>query len=114
MKLDKFDIIVVPFPFTDQPITKKRPAIVISSKKFNQKIEHSVCAMITSSKNELWPNDLEIVNIKDCGLPAASKIRMKFFTIDHKLILNKIGALKKSEQTHLDKQIAEVMSLNIK
>ncbi len=30
------DIILVPFPFTDQSTTKKRPAVVISSTPYNQ------------------------------------------------------------------------------
>ena len=29
------DIILVPFPFTDQSTTKKRPAVVISSEIYN-------------------------------------------------------------------------------
>jgi len=29
------DVILVPFPFTDQSATKKRPAVVISSTAYN-------------------------------------------------------------------------------
>jgi mRNA interferase MazF len=30
------DIVLVPFPFTDQTTTKKRPAIIVSSNAYNQ------------------------------------------------------------------------------
>lgn len=109
----KFDIIVVPFPFTDQSISKKRPAIVLSQTQFNQKAEHSICAMITSSKNDPWPNDLEILDLKSCGLPAESKIRMKLFTIDHKIIIRKSGVLDKNEHAALDLTVAKTLDLKI-
>ncbi len=113
MKPKKFDIIVVPFPFTDQSISKKRPAIVLSQTNFNQKAEHSICAMITSSKNDPWPNDLEILDLESCGLPAESKIRMKLFTIDHKIIIRKCGVLNKNEQVHLDQAIIKTLDLKL-
>ena len=32
------DVVLVPFPFTDQTTNKKRPAVVISSDVYNQNI----------------------------------------------------------------------------
>ena len=110
----KYDVVIVPFPLTDQSITKKRPAIVLSQVDFNQSAEHSICAMITSAKNEPWPNDIEIINLESCGLPAESKIRMKLFTIDHKIIIRKSGVLNKDEQKSVDAALAKTLSLNIK
>jgi mRNA interferase MazF len=31
------DVVLVPFPFTDQTATKKRPAVVVSSIAYNRK-----------------------------------------------------------------------------
>ena len=60
MIYEPFDIVVVPFPFTDSSRTKRRPALVLSQKsEFGAIIEHTVLAMITSQKNEpynlRWP-----------------------------------------------------------
>jgi len=42
------DIILVPFPFTDQTSTKKRPAVVISSEKYNSSRPDLIIMAITS------------------------------------------------------------------
>jgi mRNA interferase MazF len=90
----QFDVVAVPFPFTDTPKTKKRPALVLSENKESEfQNGYSVCAMITSQKNSPWPLDIIIKNIEKTGLPVASKVRMKIFTIDTKLIEKKIGVL---------------------
>jgi mRNA interferase MazF len=48
---EKFSVVVVPFPFTDQDASKRRSALVLSSTAFNISVGHSVVAMITSAKN---------------------------------------------------------------
>ena len=94
-----FDIVVVPFPFTDKQKSKLRPAMVFSSADtFNSKIGHSILVMITSQKNTKWPLDTIISNLDSCGLSAASVIRMKMFTLDNRLIQQKIGALSRVDQ----------------
>lgn len=91
---DQFDVVVVPFPFTDKLTSKRRPAVIISnSEKFNQLCGHSVLAMITSAENESWPLDIKIKDLKESGLTAESVIRFKLFTLDHHLILKKVGRL---------------------
>ncbi len=50
MTYEQFDVVVVPFPFTDTSGTKKRPALVISDAvTFNTPLRRSVMAMITST-----------------------------------------------------------------
>lgn len=101
---EAFDIVVVPFPFSDSTTTKRRPALVVSSySNFNQKIEHSVMVMITSARNIAWPMDIHIKDLKPTGLPKASIIRMKFFTLDHRLIIKKIGKLSAKDQAAMSK-----------
>ena len=94
MTYKAYDVVKVPFPFTDSIRRKRRPALVLSSfSKFNHKIGHSVMAMITSAKNTPWPLDTKISNLAEAGLPAESVIRMKFFTLDHRFVLGQIGTL---------------------
>ncbi|WP_221901377.1 type II toxin-antitoxin system PemK/MazF family toxin [Bathymodiolus platifrons methanotrophic gill symbiont] len=95
MTYKQFDIVKVPFPFTDKLASKNRPALIISStKSFNNKIEHSVMAMITSAKQSDWPLDTVITDINAAGLPVASLIRLKLFTLDHRLVRGVLGKLR--------------------
>ena len=105
MNYEPFDVIVVPFPFTDSSRNKRRPALVLSQKnEFTNKIEHSILAMITSQKNDPWPLDVAIRNKKQSGLTAPSVVRMKIFTLDNRFILRKIGHLSKSDQAQVKKK----------
>ncbi len=42
------DIVLVPFPFTDQSATKKRPAAVISSEAYHQQRPDLIIMAVTS------------------------------------------------------------------
>jgi len=109
MTYEPFDVVVVPFPFTDSSRAKRRPALVLSQKKdFGAIIEHSVLSMITSQKNEPWPLDVEIKDKKQSGLRAPSVVRMKLFTLDNRFILRKIGRLSKSDQNQVKQSLNKV------
>jgi len=105
---EAFDVVVVPFPFTDKTTTKRRPALVLSeARTFNKRIAHCVLAMITSARNSDWPLDVEIEDIDAAGLPAASIVRMKLFTLDHQLVIRKAGALAQKDR----KAVAEALQI---
>jgi mRNA interferase MazF len=48
-------------------------------------------AMITSAKNAPWPLDICITDLEKGGLPSPSVVRMKLFTLDHRLVIKKSG-----------------------
>lgn len=99
MTFKTFDVVVVPFPFTDRNTTKRRPALILSNTpEFNLQVGHAVMAMITSAKNSDWPLDIEILNLDSAGLPSPSIIRMKLFTLDQNLIIRKAGKLDSADQ----------------
>lgn len=111
MIFEPFDIVVVPFPFTDSAQTRRRPALVLSSEDdFGNEIEHSVLAMITSQKNTPWPLDCSIKNKKASGLSAPSVVRMKLFTLDNRFILRKIGHLSKTDQNRVKQSLSRLFS----
>lgn len=76
MGFERFDVVRVPFPFTDRQATKNRPALVLSDRAvFNEPAGHSVMAMITSASHASWPLDCAICDLSAAGLPAASVVR---------------------------------------
>ena len=91
---EAFDVVVVPFPFTDRAATKRRPALVLSDRSaFNAGIGHVVLAMITSASHSDWRLDVALADLHAAGLTSVSVVRMKLFTLDDRLILRKAGSL---------------------
>lgn len=110
MTYKKFDVVTVPFPFTDSAMQKRRPALVLSdSATFNAKIGHSVMAMITSEKNAPWPLDVKIGDLKHAGLPAPSVVRMKLFTLDHRFVVARVGALADTDRMGIEVSLRELL-----
>ena len=94
----QFDVVVVPFPYTDKTTSKRRPALVLSDdSSFNGRMGQCVMAMITSTQHSAWPLDVEISYLDHAGLPAPSIIRMKLFTLDQRLIDRHCGRLADSD-----------------
>ncbi len=105
-----FEVVVVPFPFTDRREGKRRPALVLSDHiQFNKQIGHTVLAMITSQKNPDWPLDTKITGNRQAGLTAPSKIRMKLFTLDNRLIVKKIGTLNDKDKKSVIKALRSLL-----
>lgn len=88
MTCELYDVVVVPFPFTDRRANKRRPALALCAGEFSSASGHTVMAMITSAKNP----DVLIDHVA-AGPGAPSKVRMKVFTLDNRLRLRKIGIL---------------------
>jgi mRNA interferase MazF len=42
------DVVLVPFPFTDQTTSKKRPAIVVSLTEYNRRLPDLILMAVTS------------------------------------------------------------------
>jgi mRNA interferase MazF len=99
-----YDVVVVPFPFSDRRISKRRPATVLSSPDFNAASGHTLLAMITSANNPPWPLDVQIDSDK-AGLQAPSKVRMKLFTLDNRLLLRKAGSLAQPDRDAVNKSL---------
>jgi mRNA interferase MazF len=78
-----WDIVKVPFPYTDRPVRQRRPALVIAAGELHT--EHGLLwlAMITSAANRGWPDDVPISDPSVAGLPIPSIVRpAKIATID--------------------------------
>jgi mRNA interferase MazF len=101
---DQWDVVTVPFPFTEGPGTKRRPAVVVSKKIFNA-CGHTVLGMITSASHQPWPGDVLLAQAKAAGLTTACLVRLKLFTLDKRLLLRRIGRLSGVDTEKLRKSL---------
>lgn len=110
MVCERYTVVRVPFPFTDRDTSKNRPAVVLSDPRaFNTPAGHSVMAMITSEANAPWPLDCALTDLSAAGLPAASKVRFKLFTLDHRLVRGELGKLAGNDVSAVRASLASLL-----
>ena len=110
MTYKKWDIIIVPFPFTDLTTIKRRPALIVSPNEYNSN-QDIVIAFITSKLGlEYRIGDYYIQNWSESNLPKPSMIRMKFATINQSIIVKKLGEIEAKDIEHIQKLLIDFFS----
>ena len=103
-------IVLVPFPFTDQSASKRRPAVVVSNRAYNRVRPDVVVMAVTSqlrpapASGEVW-----ISHWQPAGLLKPSAIKPVFATIEQRLVIRQLGALQSADQAALRKAIEETI-----
>jgi mRNA interferase MazF len=104
------DVIVVPFPFTDQTTTKKRPAVVVSSEAYHRERPDLILMAITS---QLRPaptvGEVAVLHWQAAGLLKPSVIKPLLTTIETNLVIRQLGTLHPDDQSSLRQVLAAVL-----
>lgn len=100
MICEAWDVVAVPFPFSDRPGAKRRPALVLSRKPFNA-AGHAVMAMITTKATPPWPGDHALKNVGAAGLRVPCLVRLKLFTLDGRLLQKRLGRLSAPDRSEV-------------
>ncbi len=96
------DIILVPFPFTDQSTSKKRPAVVISSSAYNRERPDLIIMAVTSQiKPTRVVGEVIIRDWQASGLLKPSVIKPVITTIEKSLIIRTMGQLRAEDKQSL-------------
>ena len=104
------DIVLVPFPFTDQSTTKKRPAIVVSSEEYNRERPDIVLMAVTSQIHPVAVFGEVTVNLwQQAGLIKPSVVKPIFTTVEKDLVLRKLGTMQHDDQTALNNAIHTIL-----
>jgi mRNA interferase MazF len=104
------DIVLVPFPFTDQSTTKRRPAVVISSSAYHRERADLIIMAVTSQARPAGSfGEVQVRDWKGAGLIKPSVIKPVITTIEHTLIIRRLGQLENETQEVLRKAISELV-----
>ena len=110
MICDRYDVAVIPFPFAEVPIIKRRPAVVISGAAFNKANASTLVAMITTSTLAHWPSDVQIGDTAAAGLKVQCKVRWRLTTIPNELIVRQIGKIEGSDRLACERELAKMIT----
>ena len=104
------DVILVPFPFTDQSTTKRRPAAVISSSRYNTEGPDLILLAITSQvRASLAFGEALIVDWQTAGLIKPSVFKPLITTIEQVLVIKRLGNLSTTDETALRAAIEKIV-----
>ena len=107
---EPWDIIRVPFPYTDRPVREHRPALVVATNGLQDQHGLLWVVMITSAENRGWAEDVLIGDLDGTGLGAASVVRTaKIATIEAKEAEFK-GRLPSNERLAVSHHVLRFMS----
>ena len=104
------DVVLVPFPFTDQTGLKKRPAVIVSSAEYQAQRRDLVIMAITS---QIRPRpafgEFAVAEWKKAGLIAPSAVKPVLTTIEKRLVLKKLGQLQPADVRSLRTSLDQIL-----
>jgi mRNA interferase MazF len=104
------DVVLVPFPFTDQAGLKKRPAVVVSSASYNASRRDIIIMAITSQvRQPLAFGEAMVGDWQAAGLIKTSVLKPVFTTIEQQLVLRMMGRLNAADALVLRKVLGDVI-----
>lgn len=104
-----WDVVLVPFPYSDRNFTKVRPALIISTDTLSTKTGKYFLAMITSAKHPRMYGDVIISDLKLAGLPADSMVRpSKIATFEEASFVKRTGTLPVKDRKVISAQLREL------
>jgi mRNA interferase MazF len=105
------DIVLVPFPFTDQSTAKKRPAVIVSSNTYNQnRLDIVIMAVTSQSYGSGYFGDIRIQKWKHAGLLKPSVIKPILTTVEKGLVIRKLGRITDNDKTALIEELQIILA----
>ena len=107
------DIVLVPFPFSNQTATKKRPAVVISSSLYNEKTNDIVIIAVTSKVGKhAEVGECLVADWQSAGLLKPSAVKPAISTVEQVLVLKKLGSLSANDIPSVDLMMKTLLDLH--
>ncbi len=104
------DVVLVPFPFTNQSAIKQRPAVVVSSRAYAQGRPDVVLMAITSQvRTPLAFAETLVADWQVANLLKASVVKPLLATLERSLIIRQLGSLSNRDQAVLRQALAIIL-----
>lgn len=104
------DVVLVPFPFTDQSGTKKRPAVIVSSARYSASRRDIVIMAVTGQgRTPLAFGEALVADWQAAGLVKPSVLKPVFTTIEQGLVVRAMGRLAAADAKTLRDVIGNVI-----
>ncbi len=114
MALQRGDVVLVPFPFSDLSTTKVRPAVVVSSSLYHDTEPDLLLAALTSRlAAATGPLDYPLRDWRTAGLRFPSAFKALLLTLDPSRVLYRVGALTSRDMTQANQRLTEASDCSV-
>lgn len=104
------DVVLVGFPFTNLQTTKKRPAVIISSQRYQQHRPDVILMAITSQlRQPLAAGEALLQDWQAAGLVKPSVLKPLIATIEKKQIIQIRGQLSPTDKESLSQVLRDIL-----
>lgn len=104
------DVVLVPFPFTDQSTTKQRPGAVVSSTAYNRVRRDLILMAITSQvRGGSTFGEIVVQDWQAAKLLKPSAIKPVLATLEQALVIKALGRLSGRDQQALREAIKTIV-----
>jgi mRNA interferase MazF len=104
------DVVLVPFPFTDQSAAKKRPAVVVSSNAYHRERPDLILMAVTSQARPAGFGDIPVQHWKEAGLLRPSVLKPLLATVDRHLVIRTLGRLRPQDRDALRRGLRTILA----
>ena len=104
------DVVLVPFPFTDQSGAKQRPAVVLSGEAYNRDHLDLILAPITSQLLHV-PDEVRLTDWSAAGLVKPSLVKPVLSSFDSRLVRRRLGVLSASDLAQVRALFARILDV---
>lgn len=104
------NVVLVPFPFTDQTTTKKRPAVVVSSDAYHRDRPDVILMAVTSQvRPAARVGEVAVQRWKEAGLLKPSLLKPLLATVEKGLVIRKLGRLEEQDRDALRRAMKTIL-----
>ena len=104
------DVVLVPFPFTDQTTTKKRPAVVVSSNAYHRdRLDLILMAVTSQVRPAAGVGEVAVQRWKEAGLLKPSVLKPLLATVEKGLVIRKLGRLEEPDRVALRRSLETIL-----
>ncbi|HEU0215199.1 MAG TPA: type II toxin-antitoxin system PemK/MazF family toxin [Stellaceae bacterium] len=103
-------IVLVPFPFTNQASSKRRPAVVVSNFSYSSVRPDVIVMAVTSQlRANRALGEVPVIEWQGAGLLKPSAIKPVFATLEQSLVIRRLGMLDTADCAALRDGIARIL-----
>lgn len=106
-----WDLVKVPFPYTNRPVQQRRPALVVAVPEAPGAPSLLWVLMVTSAANRGWPGDVAVSDLAVAGLPAPSVVRSAKVATIEAGDAERIGSLPADDRARVAEAMRSTLAL---